>query len=108
MTFDEWAKKWGVPPVGAVGDGWVGILEDLATKLAAKGFDFSTVAQIKEKYGGLRFYYDGCGFDAEVDAAEEASYETCEECGAPGEARKGGWIKTLCNECEAERRRGYK
>jgi len=58
-----------------------------------------TVAQIKEKFGGLRFYYDGG--DNEISgmvtmAAAWASH-ACEECGAPGTSRGGGWIKTLCD-----------
>jgi len=55
--------------------------------------------QVKEKYGTLRFYYDG-GDDI-VDGiermAESMSAVTCETCGAPGVARGGGWIKTLCD-----------
>lgn len=56
--------------------------------------------QVKEKFGGLRFYYNG-GDDyirGVVDMAEEMSYVTCEECGAPGKLRKGGWVRTLCDE----------
>lgn len=56
--------------------------------------------QVKEKFGGLRFYYSG-GDDyirGVVSMAEEMSYRTCEECGAPGTTDKGGWIRTLCEE----------
>ncbi|NBP01225.1 MAG: hypothetical protein EBU90_14010 [Proteobacteria bacterium] len=55
--------------------------------------------QVKEKYGTLRFYYDG-GDDyiaGAVDLAETMSSCTCEECGAPGHKRGGGWIRTLCD-----------
>ena len=64
-----------------------------------------TVAQIKEKFGGLRFYYDG-GDDTirgMVTMAEAWAGKTCETCGKPGKSREGGWIKTLCDEHEAER-----
>jgi hypothetical protein len=57
------------------------------------------VSQIKEKFGGLRFYYDGgddC-IDGMVRIAESWAEATCEYCGAPGKARSGGWIKTLCD-----------
>ncbi len=57
------------------------------------------VAQIKEKFGGLRFYYDG-GDDyirGLVSMAEAWAAKSCEECGAPGTSRDGSWIKTLCN-----------
>ena len=58
-----------------------------------------TIAQIKEKFGGLRFYYDG-GNDiiaGMVTMAEAWASHACEECGAPGVLRHGGWIKTLCD-----------
>jgi len=56
-------------------------------------------SQVKEKYGMLRFYYDG-GDDritGMVDLAEAMSLVTCEQCGAPGETRSGGWVRTLCD-----------
>jgi hypothetical protein len=58
-----------------------------------------TVAQIKEKFGGLRFYYDGGDdvINGMVRMAEAWAGHACEECGAPGERRSGGWIKTLCS-----------
>jgi hypothetical protein len=69
-----------------------------------------TVAQIKEKFGGLRFYYDG-GDDTirgMVCMAESWAGNTCETCGAPGERRDGGWIKTLCDHHEEERQQRKK
>lgn len=56
--------------------------------------------QVKEKFGGLRFYFSGGDdyIDGIVDMAESMSYRTCEECGAPGTATEGGWIRTLCEE----------
>lgn len=63
-----------------------------------------TVAQIKEKFGGLRFYYDG-GDDyiyGLVSMAESWADIACEECGGIGHRRSGGWIRTLCDKHEAE------
>jgi hypothetical protein len=63
------------------------------------------VEQIKEKFGGLRFYYTG-GDDqisGMVRMAESWADRHCEECGKPGRQREGGWIKTLCDEHEAKR-----
>lgn len=64
-----------------------------------------TVSQIKEKFGELRFYYDGGDdhINGLVIMAEEWASRTCEECGKPGTARRDGWIKTLCDEHAAER-----
>lgn len=56
--------------------------------------------QVKEKFGTLRFYY--YGGDDVVNGiermAESMSARMCETCGAPGTARGGGWIQTLCDE----------
>jgi hypothetical protein len=59
-----------------------------------------TLDQVKEKFGTLRFYYTG-GDDyisGMVRMAESMSALTCEECGSPGRVRRGGWIRTLCDE----------
>jgi membrane-bound lytic murein transglycosylase D len=71
------------------------------------GADFSefSVSQIKEKFGELRIYTGA--LDAAVadqvykiiDEAEIESGRTCEWCGNPGKVRGGGWIKTLCDNC---------
>lgn len=69
------------------------------------------VVQMKEKFGTLRFYYDG-GNDrihGLVDMTENLSGSVCEICGSLGTlCRKdsGSWMKTLCEDC-AERM-GYK
>ena len=59
-----------------------------------------TLDQVKEKFGTLRFYYQG-GDDTisgMVRMAESMSGVTCEECGKPGTQTSGGWIKTVCVE----------
>ena len=67
------------------------------------------VRQIKEKFGGLRFYYDGGDNQiyGMVRMAESWAAYSCEECGKPGKQRGGGWIKTLCDEHAAEREARY-
>jgi hypothetical protein len=58
------------------------------------------VDQVKEKFGTLRFYYQG-GDDyisGLVSMAESMSGVTCEVCGKPGKSTRGGWIQTLCVE----------
>lgn len=66
--------------------------------------DWIRVEQIKEKFGGLRFYYQG-GDDyisGMVTIAESWAGRTCETCGEKGERRSGGWMRTLCDVHEAE------
>lgn len=60
--------------------------------------------QIKEKFGTLRFYYQG-GDDyiaGIVSLAESISNVTCERCGGPGKKTRSGWIKVLCETCKAK------
>jgi len=62
------------------------------------------IQQIKEKFGGLRFYYDGG--DERISGMETMAEiwagRTCETCGNVGKQRGGGWIRTLCDEHEAQ------
>lgn len=86
---------------GYVGPGWLPILDRLADDLVKMGWD-RELHQVKEKFGTLRFYI-GHGTDAmfaRIDQAEQESARTCEGCGAPGTARGGGWVKTLCDACD--------
>lgn len=55
--------------------------------------------QIKEKFGTLRFYYEGGDeyIHGLVSMAESMSAVTCEVCGNPGKSTDGGWIKTVCS-----------
>lgn len=65
--------------------------------------------QVKEKFGTLRFYYDGGDdvIDGMVRMAESWSAVACEECGAPGTQNRQGWIKTLCETHRKEREARY-
>lgn len=84
-----------------VGSGWHPLIRDLVDNLFAAGWD-GVIAQVKEKFGGLRFYIGG-GNDEIFELIHEAegkSYEICEDCGKPGKLREDrSWIRTLCNDC---------
>ncbi len=87
-----------------VGDGWVPIVERLGEQLADLGG--VTVTQVKEKFGGLRVYHESSDYDtaeALIRTAEEECARTCENCGAAGSRRGGGWILTLCDGCHESR-----
>jgi hypothetical protein len=62
------------------------------------------VDQVKEKFGGLRFYYQGGDNEVHgmVRMAESWAAYTCETCGERGTLRHGGWVRTLCDTHEAE------
>jgi hypothetical protein len=97
------------------GDGWECIIRNLSNQL-----DFLNeyaplwveAVQVKEKFGTLRYYVNISTDNkwwtdivyALIDAAEARSALTCEECGSyGGKLRTGGWIRTLCDECEEKR-----
>lgn len=63
-----------------------------------------TIEQIKEKFGTLRFYYQGGDeyIHGAVSLAERLTNHLCETCGGLGKRRSGGWIRTLCDVHEAE------
>lgn len=80
--------------------GWYPLIKNLIDELITLGWD-KKVTQVKEKFGGLRFYING-GSDEiynKITEAEKLSHETCELCGKKGELRtKIRWFTTLCDE----------
>lgn len=83
----------------SVGVGWYPLIKDLIDDLIKLGWD-KQVCQVKEKFGGLRFYINGASNDVHdrISEAENLSYETCEVCGDKGELRtKSRWYTTLCD-----------
>ena len=66
---------------------------------------YVTASQVKEKFGGLRFYTNGYtdGIGGMIRMAESMSYRTCEVCGNPGRSNNYGWISTLCDTHRLER-----
>ena len=89
--------------LASVGPGWaklVGALWDFCKALDPP----VTISQVKEKYGGLRFYTgsrlreQADTLDTIVNAVEHLSTHTCETCGEHGKLRGRGWYYTACNE----------
>jgi len=89
------------------GDGWYGVIESLCETIDSYDGELRVV-QVKEKFGGLRFYYDGEGLSEQdamrlqgaVRMASNVSYQVCELCGDEGEMRDNeGWYKTRCDSC---------
>jgi hypothetical protein len=79
-------------------DGWFRLLWTLSEGLEKTGFN-GQVTQVKEKYGGLRFYVSYATDEQYnlIDKAEEVSLKVCEVCGRLGKTRGYGWLKTLCD-----------
>ena len=114
-----------------VGDGWEPIIRRLSEKLEQliavipepkmmpagtskfgdypehPEYELPRAVQVKEKFGGLRFYMSSESdemYEA-IKEAEAEAWKTCEVCGSPGKPRGGGWIRTLCDACAAARPR---
>jgi len=123
MTNDDWRKKTDLyiksiggldngffghfrPPITNAwfvyaSPGWGRLIYELIVKIVAMGWN-TQVTQVKEKYGGLRFYINGASREVhdEISAAERKSQEICEICGNPGElCTTGGWYNTFCETC---------
>ena len=131
LDMRQTAMCWGI----SCGDGWYTILDELCGEIQnhirnknydieykkkrgelpedAPNFPQIEATQVKEKFGGLRFYvnhYDDFVRGA-IGMAESISMRTCEHCGNPGKQNEDGyWITTLCDPCrvaDSERRRKY-
>jgi len=89
--------------------GWYPIVVELDRRLAELDEDY-VVHQVKEKFGGLRYYVEPSesaspgtrtAMREAVKAAEVLSERTCEECGADGAVLRDDRVywQTLCDEC---------
>ena len=95
QNYTEWLKDPELP------EETVEYFQQQIAKLKDRIIPQVEATQVKEKYGGLRFYimWGNEKIDALISFAESMSECTCEECGRPGTQDTDGWIKTLCEEC---------
>jgi hypothetical protein len=95
------------------GDGWYDIIDGLCAKIMELDPD-TEAFQVKEKFGGLRFYVTthqaGEKVREAIGLAERKSEKTCENCGKPADERfrsDEGWVWTVCsNACKEKLRQG--
>ena len=108
LPMSETCMCWGFE----CGDGWYNILDILCKQIQwhidknlkedeLEGNVQVEATQVKEKFGGLRFYYHGGNdfINGLVWMAEGMSERTCERCGAPGKPGGTSWVTTLCESC---------
>jgi len=84
--------------------GWNKLIEDLIKDLDELDPNY-TISQIKEKFGGLRFYVHDATTDHYmlINKAEGKSLFICQVCGKEGRTQnKNGWLMTVCNEHSIE------
>ncbi len=120
MDMRQTAMCWGI----SCGDGWYNIIDNLSATIQNRvdwlngegDHDYRNdlpedhvrlsveAVQVKEKYGGLRFYTNQSDsyIDGAISLAENLSYKTCETCGNLGEVNESGWRMTRCESCKGK------
>jgi hypothetical protein len=74
-------------------------IDEAKAKLDEETLKVPVASQVKEKFGGLRFYVQAATKEHYnyISFAESMSYRTCESCGNPGKTYTNGWHTTLCD-----------
>ena len=91
----------------AMPTGWreafgIQLCKDLRRQLIKDRFLFSyRIAQIKEKWGSLRWYSACASKDVYniLNKYEDLSYNICINCGKPATKISSGWISPYCDDC---------
>ena len=104
VAIQQLAKKIKPPYYSTieVDEGWYQLVLDCDKELSEIDPKYD-LQQIKEKFGGLRYYFQPSDptlrekMDAVVTKYEEIASRTCEATGGPGVLMKsvGSWFKTL-------------
>jgi len=102
LSMRETCMCWGI----ACDDGWYWLIDHLCSQLQwdtdRNNYPQVEAIQVKEKFGGLRFYVNGAN-DSQygtIEFAEFLSVDICEKCGSVDEVTQTkGWIKSLCKRC---------
>ena len=78
-----------------VGKGWSKLIDEIYEFLP----EDITILQVKEKFGGLRFYVASASEEVldRIYAIEERSLTICDVCGRTGQPTTKGWIATRCD-----------
>lgn len=112
LSMSETAMCW----LFECGDGWYDLIECLCQVIdnymynersrakyeKRKPCNYIEATQVKEKFGGLRFYmsHEPEEISGAVSMAERMSYLTCEYCGSTKDiSQTKGYITTLCGKC---------
>lgn len=103
LSPQETCMCWGI----TCSNGWYGLIDKLCNKIQKhvnkNKLEQVEAMQVKEKFGGLRFYINHateeiCKF---IYEAENESLKTCEWCGSKKDVKqtRNGYIQTLCGVC---------
>lgn len=116
--IDKWKKRnYEFIELDFMPDGWrksfgLKMCEEIKKALIKNNYlnDYY-IAEIKEKYGGLRWYDYGAPAEVEeiIKKYEQLSYHICESCGEYVEEVHSNIFITLCDKCnEKFKKRSYK
>lgn len=113
--FQQYEGNPGMVNWHGVPEGWLPIIDKLCGSIQSYIDNFVrytkdgeyrpeqvTCTQMKEKFGGLRFYTNGNDdyVDGMIHMAEHMAYNTCQDCGSEQDiGTTKGWITTLCRTC---------
>lgn len=87
LPVTQTCMSWGI----CCGDGWFNLIDQLCERLQSwtnlKRSEQVVAVQVKEKWGGLRFYLRGGSAEQRgmISMAEAMSTRICEQCGKPGQ-----------------------
>ena len=110
LDLRQTAMCWGI----SCGAGWYNIIDELCANIQwhvdQEKLPQVEATQVKEKFGGLRFYtnHEDDYIRGLIAMAESLSMKTCESCGNPGKQNNDGWIITLCEPCRENEYRRWK
>lgn len=87
--------------------GWE-MINEINEAIAADHISNYTILQIKEKFGGLRWYDNGHTDRIAniIHKYGELSEKTCVECGKPAKWMTTDWICPFCDECKEKNKYG--
>lgn len=94
---------WGIE----CGDGWFALIDELCNNLQSHidndKLQQIEAVQVKEKWGGLRFYTNNTNSIqlAIINFAESLSYKICEQCSSMDDVSltQTSWKRSLCKKC---------
>lgn len=86
---------------------FVWLIDKLTTSKLVEGQRYPQLeaVQVKEKFGGLRFYVINANEEQQsvINFAESLSYSICETCGSTHNVTQTeGWVYTRCEKCMNE------
>lgn len=108
--FNRYPKIFSLRRPFECGDGWFDLIDRLCARIQFHLDKNPVLAQVealqvKEKFGGLRFYTNLADNDVAsfIGEAEDESMDICEVCSSTHdvETRGPGWIRTLCTKCRS-------